>query len=112
MGVSRGDTGLPERQDWCIAKGRLPSKQENIMKTVKFIAPWLAAAAIGGAIALAPVAAAATAAPSPAPAHAFDTGPDPLVPYGPNPRVPFRLGYINPNHDEGDFTNGQLDVPF
>jgi hypothetical protein len=83
-----------------------------VKATVKFIAPWLAAAAIGGAIGLAPVAAAATMAPSPAPAHAFDTGPDPLVPYGTDPRVPFRLGYINPNHDEGDFTNGQLDVPF
>jgi len=114
MGVSRGDTGLLERQYWCIARGRLPSKQENIMKTtVKYIAPWLAAAAIGGAIGLAPIAAAATGAPAPGPAHAaFDTGPDPLVPYGPSPRVPFRLGYINPNHDEGDFTNGQLDVPF
>lgn len=78
--------------------------------TVKLIAPWLAAAAIGGAIALAPVAAAATVAP-PAP-WAFDTGPDPLVPYGTDPAVPFRLGYINPNHDEGDFTNGQLDLPF
>jgi hypothetical protein len=114
MGVSRGDTCLLKRHNCSIAKGRRPGKQESIMKTsVKLIAPWLAAAAIGGAIALAPVAAAATVAPAPGPAHAaFDTGPDPLVPYGPTPRVPFRLGYINPNHDEGDFTNGQLDVPF
>ena len=46
-----------------------PSVQrENIMKTaIKYIAPWLAAAAIGGAIALAPIASAVT---------------NPLVPYG------------------------------
>jgi hypothetical protein len=81
--------------------------------TIKFIAPWLAAAAIGGSIGLAPVAAAATPAPSPSPAQpAFETGPDPLVPYGTDPRVPFRLGYINPNHDEGNTTNGELDLPF
>jgi hypothetical protein len=112
MGVSRGDTRLLKRHDCCIAKGRRLGKQEKIMKTsVKLIAPWLAAAAIGGAIALAPVAAAATVAPAPV-QPAFDTGPDPLVPYGTDPAVPFRLGYINPNHDEGDFTNGQLDLPF
>jgi hypothetical protein len=81
--------------------------------TIKFIAPWLAAAAIGGAIGLAPVATAATPASSPTPAQpAFETGPDPLVPYGTDPRVPFRLGYINPNHDEGNTTNGELDLPF
>ena len=65
--------------------------------SVKFIAPALGAAAVGAAIVLAPIASADS---------------NPQVPYGTNPRVPFRLGYINPNHDEGDFTNGQLDVPF
>jgi hypothetical protein len=96
----------------------------NTMKTpLRHIAPWLTAAALGTAIALAPVASAAAPtpvpqrttvappAPSPAPPP-FETGPDPLVPYGTDPQVPFRLGYINPNHDQGDFTNGQIDVPF
>ena len=41
-----------------------------------------------------------------------DSGPDPLVPYGTEPTVPYRLGYINPNHDEGNTTNGEVDVPF
>ena len=93
------------------------------MKTpIKHIAPWLTAATLGTAIALAPVASAAAApvpqrtavappAPSPTPAP-YETGPDPLVPYGTDPQVPFRLGYVNPNHDQGDFTNGQIDVPF
>ena len=45
---------------------------------LNYIAPWLAAAAIGGAIALAPVASADS---------------DPLVPYGTNPQVPYVLGY-------------------
>jgi hypothetical protein len=34
------------------------------------------------------------------------------VPYGTDPYVPYRLGYVNPNHDEGNTTNGQVDVPF
>jgi hypothetical protein len=42
-------------------------------KTLKHVAPWLAASAIGGAIALAPIASADT---------------NPLVPYGPNPTSP------------------------
>jgi hypothetical protein len=96
----------------------------NIMKTlIKHVAPWLTAAAMGAAIALSPVADAATPVahhtvannPAPSPTRAptpFETGPDPLVPYGTDPQVPFRLGYINPNHDEGDFTNGEIDVPF
>ena len=76
---------------------RRPSTQENIMKTtIKDIAPWLAAAAIGGAIALVPIASADT---------------DPLVPYGTNPQVP-SLGFHESNHDEADTTAGQLDLPF
>ena len=85
------------------------------MKTqIKYVTPWLAAAAIGGAIALAPIASAAT---HPAPVAATPTavgsaGTDPLVPYGTDPYVPYRLGYINPNHDEGNTTNGEVDLPF
>ncbi len=68
------------------------------MKTaIKYFAPWVAAAAIGAAIALAPVASADT---------------DPLVPYGTDPHAPYVLGYHVSNHDEADTTNGQLDVPF
>ena len=94
-------------------------------RTITYVAPWLTAAGMGAAIALSPVASAAAAAPvaqrtvvtrpAPSPTRArtpFETGPDPLVPYGTDPQVPFRLGYVNPNHDEGDFTNGEIDVPF
>ena len=62
----------------------------------RYIAPWLAAAAIGGAIALAPIASADT---------------NPLVPYGTNPHVP-SLGYHESNHEEANTTNGFIDVPF
>jgi hypothetical protein len=96
-----------------------PGRVENVVKTtIKYLAPWLVAAAIGGAVGLAP---AASAAPTPhPPSHSstppaptpFESGPDPLVPYGTDPNVPFRLGYQNPNHDEGNTTNGQVDVPF
>ena len=78
---------------------RRPSKQAgNTMKTMtKYIAPWLAAAAIAGAVGLAPVASADT---------------DPLVPYGTNPDVPYVLGFHESNHDEANTTNGFVDVPF
>jgi len=65
--------------------------------TIKHIAPWLAAAAIGGAIALAPIASADT---------------NPAVPYGTNPHSPYVLGFHVSNHDEADQTNGAVDVPF
>jgi hypothetical protein len=65
--------------------------------TIKRIVPWLAAAAIGGAIALAPIANADT---------------NPAVPYGTNPTSPYVLGYHVSNHDEANTTNGQVDVPF
>ena len=80
--------------------------------TIKFIAPWLAAAAIGGAIGLAPIASAAPAtmssshskvvtnapastAPAPTP---FETGTDPRVPsdVGADPIVPFVPGTGRP----------------
>jgi hypothetical protein len=76
--------------------GRI-GKQENIMKTtIKYIAPWLAAAAIGGAIALAPIASADT---------------DPVVPYGTNPTSPYIFGYHTSN-DVANPTNSGVDVPF
>jgi hypothetical protein len=92
-------------------------------KTVKYVAPWLAAAAIGAAVCLAPVAgadpsfapvpqarsAARSSTPAPAP---FGTGEDPMVPNGPDPYIPFRLGYYNPNHDESNSTNGFVDLAF
>jgi hypothetical protein len=65
--------------------------------TTKYVAPWLAAAAIGGAIALAPIAGADT---------------NPLVPFGTDPHSPYVLGYHVSNHDEANTTNGQVDVPF
>jgi hypothetical protein len=84
------------------------------MNTIKYLAPSLAAAAIGGAIVIAPIASAAThVAPAPTPASSSaPPGTDPLVPYGTDPAVPYRLGYINPNHDEANTTNGDVDLPF
>ena len=73
--------------------------------TLKFVTPWLAAAAIGGAIALAPVAAAATQAAPTATTSA-------VAAPGTDPQVPQRLGYIDSNHDEANTTNGQVDLPF
>jgi hypothetical protein len=72
--------------------------------TVKYIAPWLAAAAISGAIGLAPMASAAPAATagsqgtvvshtagSPAPATPFEYGTSPLVEgnVGADPAIPY-----------------------
>jgi hypothetical protein len=83
----------------------------GIMKTtITYVAPWLAAAAIGGAIALAPIASAATH-PAPAPSagaspSAVGTpGTDPSTPYGTNPMSPDIFGY---HTWLGDHT----DVPF
>lgn len=68
------------------------------MKTVKFAAPWLVAAAMGAAVALAPIASAAThAVPAPAAtvqspqAPASDT--DPATPFGTDPESPAIFGY-------------------
>lgn len=79
--------------------------------TIKCIAPWLAAAAIGGAIGLAPIASAApattssshdkvatsTTAPAPAPTP-FESGTDPRVPsdVGADPLVPYVPGTGRP----------------
>jgi hypothetical protein len=57
-----------------IAEYGDPANRENTMKTtIKYIAPWLAAAAIGGAIGLAPVASAAPGS-TPVSAMAGDPG--------------------------------------
>jgi hypothetical protein len=82
------------------------------MKAFKYLAPSLAAAAIGGAIVLAPMASAAThVAPTPSAASSSAPDTDPLVPYGTDPHTPV-LGYHVSNHDEANTTNGQIDVPF
>jgi hypothetical protein len=72
--------------------------EEHMMKaTAKYIAPWLAAAAIGAGIVLAPIASADT---------------DPLVPYGTNPHSPYVEGFHVSNHDESNTSNGFVDSPF
>jgi hypothetical protein len=84
-------------------------------KSTRYVAPWLAAFAITGALALTPIAnAAAHSVPVAAAATPAvpGTGTDPLVPYGTEPQVPYRLGYINSNHDEANNSNGYLDQPF
>jgi hypothetical protein len=58
--------------------------------TIKYAAPWLAAAAIGAAIALAPNASADT---------------DPATPYGTNPTSPYIFGYH-------PWLGDDVDVPF
>jgi hypothetical protein len=82
--------------------------------TIKYIAPWLTAAAIGGAVALAPIASAATVPTSDSgPAATVGTaGTDPIVPFGTDPHSPYVLGYHVSDHDEANTTNGQVDVPF
>jgi hypothetical protein len=77
---------------------------------IKYLAPWLAAAAIGGATALAPIASAATH-PAPVPSTASSpssvgsAGTDPSTPYGTNPMSPYIFGY---HTSIGDYK----DVPF
>jgi hypothetical protein len=70
----------------------------SFMKTtVKYIAPSLAAAAIGFAIAHAPIA---------------NADPNPRVPYGTNPTDTSVFGHHVDNQDEANTTNGFVDVPF
>jgi hypothetical protein len=99
-------------RDDLLSPKRTPSEQEDIMKAIKYVAPWLAAAAIGGAVALAPLASAASPAASAPAAAAGTAGTDPLVPFGTNPRSPYDFGYHVSDHDEANTTNGQVDVPF
>lgn len=79
------------------------------MKAISFVAPWLAAAAIGGAIALAPIASAATHATPAAPASTTSarvaTGTDPATPYGTDPESPAIFGYHT-------WLGDNVDVPF
>jgi hypothetical protein len=97
MDGSSGDIGSLGR-DYEFSPKRANKLKENTMKAlIKYAAPWLAFAAIGGAIAFAPTASADT---------------DPLVPYGTNPHTPYILGFHESNHDEANTTNGQVDVPF
>jgi hypothetical protein len=89
----------------------LPAEKENTMKTtIKYAAPWLTAAAIGAAVALAPVASAAThpapmttAVTQPGPAAVTDT--DPATPYGTDPESPAIFGYHK-------WLGDNVDVPF
>jgi len=80
--------------------------------TIKYLAPWVAAAAIGGAVALAPIASAAPTPHSGPAATAGAAGTDPLVPFGTDPHSPYVFGYHVSNHDESNTTNGQLDTAF
>jgi hypothetical protein len=83
-------------------------------RTIKYFAPWLAAAAIGGALGFAPVASADStansgphAAPSSPPgASQYGSGEDPLVPFGtwaPGDEVPYDTYIKNPG--------GGVDLP-
>lgn len=74
-------------------------------KQIALVTPWLAAAAIGGALALAPLAGATT---------------DPGTPYSGNNgsnspamhRDPSSFGVHSDDHDEIDQSAGSFDVPF
>jgi hypothetical protein len=103
MGVSGDDVDVFRRNHWpCAPKHRgirrdRTTEVDTMKATIKCIAPWIAAAAVGGAIVLAPVASADTGAtrvahdqavaqagpsPSPAPTPPVASGADPLVPFG------------------------------
>ena len=77
------------------------------MKTIKYAAPCLAAAAMGAAVALAPIASAAThletATTNPNLAAVTDT--DPATPYGTDPESPAIFGYHT-------WLGDDVDVPF
>lgn len=85
--------------------------------TTKRVGTFVAAMAAAATLAFAP---AANAEPVHVPVGgaAIPAGPvggpgtDPLVPYGTDPVVPYTLGFIDPNHDNGNTTNGQVDLPF
>ena len=67
--------------------------------TIKYVAPWLAAAAIGASIALAPIASADT---------------NPLVPNSSDPYIPHQLTQYPWSNDQVstvNSTNGQLGLP-
>ena len=97
LGVSGDDTDSPERHDLSSPSRANNESGEHHEDDGKVLAPWLAAAGIGAAIVLAPIASANT---------------DPLVPFGTDPHTPYVTGYHVSNHDEANTTNGQLDTPF
>ena len=71
---------------------------------IALVAPWLAAAAIGGAIWLSPMAVADTDPDVPIGGDEFD-----LPQQGPNP---YDFGFHESNHDEKDTSAGATDVPY
>ena len=46
-------------------------------------------------------------------AHVISTtsDPAPVGSAGTDPLVPYQLGFIDPNHDNGNTTNDQIDLP-
>ena len=81
---------------------------------IKYLAPWLAAAAIAGAVALAPIAGAVSNPTGPNgsdPDPTVPFGEDPSVPYGTLPMSPYIYGYHTWDdvHSPYDIKNG---VPF
>jgi hypothetical protein len=116
MGVSADVSAVFQDHDRKCPK-RTTGQRETIMKTpVNYVTLGLVAAATGAAIVLAPIASAAThpvrAATATTTSAIGNAGTDPLVPYGTEPQVPARLGFVDSNHDEADTTNGQVDLPF
>jgi hypothetical protein len=110
MAVSSADFDLLGRNACGTAESGHPAIKRNAMRAaIKYVAPWLAAAAFGTAVALSPAASAApghtpvTQTPSvhgstgpSAPAQPFQTGEDPLVPTGVDPYVPAYPGMGRP----------------
>jgi hypothetical protein len=105
-------------------------KQENAMKTrIALGAPLLAAGLFGGlAAGAAVITTTAVLADGPtstavdpsgpisgntgAPLGDANYGADPLVPFGTEPQAPITPGYVNRNHDQGNTSNGEVDLPF
>jgi hypothetical protein len=73
-----------------IYVGWVNRSEKTVKAAIKHLAPWLAVAAIGGAVALAPIASADT---------------DPSTPYGTDPMSPAIFGYHTAD-------SPQVDVPF
>jgi hypothetical protein len=101
MDGSGDETGFPRQNP-----GTIRPNPETMKRMIMHIAPWLAAAAIGGALVFAPVASADSsadpgphAAPSPSQSQGAPTpgGADPLTPYGSDLSTDEPYGpYINP----------------
>lgn len=71
---------------------------------IALVTPWLAAAAIGGAIALAPLASADT---NPGESYGSNSANAPA-----KHRDPSTFGVHSDDHDETDQTAGSVDIPF